>query len=156
MPGSSTAIGAGGAPSATPLLADASALVAYLAPGQAAHGDVAGFLATVRSGLATTGPAFTEAMHLMRRVRGYQGQQALWALRRSGLLEIADSDWDRSEALMNQYRDTPMDLADATLVSLAEARNQRTILTLDGDFLVYRVRRGRRHLPFRVVPNTAG
>jgi predicted nucleic acid-binding protein len=95
-------------------------------------------------------------MHLMRRVRGYQGQRALWALRRSGLLEIADSDWDRSEALMNQYRDTPMDLADATLVSLAEARNQRTILTLDGDFLVYRVRRGRRHQPFRVVPNTAG
>jgi predicted nucleic acid-binding protein len=135
------------------LLIDASALIAYLSPGQEAHAEVAGLLTTLRGGLVTTSPTFAEAMHLMHRIRGYQGQQALWALRRTGLLEIANPDWDRSEALMHQYRDTPMDLADATLVALAEARSQRTILTLDKHFLVYRVRRGRRHQPFRTVPH---
>jgi predicted nucleic acid-binding protein len=53
---------------------------------------------------------------------------------------------------MRHYRDTPMDLANATLVALAEVRGVRTILTLDRDFEVYRVRRGRRHEALRVVP----
>ena len=147
-----TAKGAGS--TTTPLLADASALVAYLVPGQEAHAEIGVFLATVRDGLVTTSPAFTEAMHLVYRLRGYEGQRALWALRRTGPLEIANPEWDRSEALMRQYRDTPMDLADATLVALAEERGDRTILTLDEHFLIYRVRRGRQHQPLRVVPNS--
>ena len=113
---------------------------------------MAGFLATVRDGLITTSPAFTEAMHLVHRLRGHEGQRALWAMRRTGPLEIANPDWDRSEALMRQYRDTPMDLADATLVALAEALGERTILTLDADFLIYRVRRGRQLQRLTVVP----
>ncbi len=40
---------------------------------------------------------------------------------------------------MERYRDTPMDLADATLVALAEARGYRRIFTLDRHFRVYRV-----------------
>ncbi len=41
---------------------------------------------------------------------------------------------------MNQYADRPMDLADATLVALAEERGDRRIFTLDADFHVYRFR----------------
>ena len=40
---------------------------------------------------------------------------------------------------MEQYRDRPMDLADATLVSAAEKTGYRQILTLDSDFLFYRI-----------------
>ena len=40
---------------------------------------------------------------------------------------------------MEQYRDTPMDLADASLVAAAEARNLTRIFTLDSDFYVYRI-----------------
>ena len=39
---------------------------------------------------------------------------------------------------MNQYADRPMDLADATLVALAEERGDRRIFTLDADFQIYR------------------
>jgi predicted nucleic acid-binding protein len=42
-------------------------------------------------------------------------------------------------ALMEQYRDRPMDLADATLVLTAEKTGYRQILTLDTDFLFYRI-----------------
>jgi uncharacterized protein len=136
----------------TPLLADAEALVAYLSPDETAHAEVVAYLTTVKAGVVTTSPVFTEAMYLLGRMRGYPGQQALWALRDTGLLEVAEPDWDRSQALMDQYRDVPMDLADATLVAMAEARSQRTILTLDNDFLMYRARRGRRHVPLRMVP----
>jgi predicted nucleic acid-binding protein len=50
---------------------------------------------------------------------------------------------------MERYRDLPMDLADATLVALAEARGVRQIFTLDREFHVYRLR-GR--AAFEVVP----
>lgn len=37
-------------------------------------------------------------------------------------------------SLMEKYRDTPMDLADASLVALAETRGLKRIFTLDSDF----------------------
>jgi predicted nucleic acid-binding protein len=43
-------------------------------------------------------------------------------------------------ALMLRYQDTPMDLADASLVACAETLNQKRIFTLDSDFYVYRFR----------------
>jgi predicted nucleic acid-binding protein len=41
--------------------------------------------------------------------------------------------------LMNKYQDVPMDLADASLVSLAERENLRLIFTLDSDFYICRI-----------------
>ena len=41
--------------------------------------------------------------------------------------------------LMNRYRDTPMDLADASLVSAAEAVGTRRVFSLDRHFHVYRI-----------------
>jgi predicted nucleic acid-binding protein len=43
------------------------------------------------------------------------------------------------ETLMRQYRDIPMDLADASLVAMAEVLNKRQIFTLDHDFYIYRL-----------------
>ncbi|HZQ86956.1 MAG TPA: hypothetical protein VFA83_19070 [Acidimicrobiales bacterium] len=51
---------------------------------------------------------------------------------------------------MRQYADRPMDLADATLVALAEELGERMIFTLDSDFLMYGFR-GRGH--FRLIPS---
>lgn len=53
--------------------------------------------------------------------------------------DIQESDYNRLLALMEQYRDRPMDLADATLVLTAEKTGYRQILTLDSDFLFYRI-----------------
>ena len=39
--------------------------------------------------------------------------------------------------LMSQYRDTPMDLADASLMATAESLFMRRIFTLDSGFLFY-------------------
>ena len=41
--------------------------------------------------------------------------------------------------LMAQYEDVPMDLADASLVALAETLNLKRIFTLDKDFYIYRI-----------------
>jgi predicted nucleic acid-binding protein len=50
---------------------------------------------------------------------------------------------------MTRYADLPMDLADATLVALAEERADRRVFTLDSDFQVYRLH-GRKR--FEIVP----
>lgn len=50
---------------------------------------------------------------------------------------------------MEQYRSTPMDLGDASLVAAAEALNVSLIFTFDSDFYVYQIG-GKK--PFDVVP----
>jgi uncharacterized protein len=89
---------------------------------------------------------------LLGRAAGWPGQDALWRMvRRRALVlaELGDELTLRSAELMGRYSDHPMDLADATLLAVAEAKGLRTIFTLDSDFMAYRLREGR-HL--QVVP----
>lgn len=54
---------------------------------------------------------------------------------------------------MDDYRDQPMDLADASLVTAAEVLRVRRIFTLDKrDFRTYRARIGHRRTAFTLVP----
>ena len=102
--------------------------------------------------MVTTWPAFTEAMYLLGRAGGWPPQAALWGMLERGMLQIAelsDAAAMRMRGLMEQYRDLPMDVADASLVALAEERGQTRIFTLDSDFQVYRLQRGR---TFTIVP----
>jgi predicted nucleic acid-binding protein len=133
-------------------LTDAGPLVALIDADEPDHERCRRALASLRTPLLTTWPAFTEAMYLLARAGGDVGRDALWALLLSGRLEIAELSADalrRASKLMSKYADLPMDLADATLVALAEERNQHLIFTLDRDFRVYRLR-GRRS--FDIVP----
>jgi len=133
-------------------LTDAGPLVALIDADEADHEACRRVLAGLRLPLVTTWPAFTEAMYLLSRAGGPAGRDALWRLTLSGRLEIADlspAGVRRSADLMVKYGDLPMDLADATLVALAEERGERRVFTLDRDFQVYRI--AGRHR-FEVVP----
>ena len=95
--------------------------------------------------MLTTWPCLTEAMYLLGRAAGAAGQEALWELLAAGLLilwEAGEDDGTRMAELMKQYRDLPMDLADASLVAAAEATGERRLFTLDGHFRVYRLKDG--------------
>ena len=57
--------------------------------------------------------------------------------------DLTVDDAPRMHALMSKYRDLPMDLADAAIVTVAEREGVRQIFTLDRrDFSVYRPRLG--------------
>jgi hypothetical protein len=80
-------------------------------------------------------------------------QSALLEMIESGVVEILPldtSDIPRIRELMRKYRDLPMDLADASLVRVAERERLRRIFTIDRrDFQIYRpLRIGR----FMVLP----
>lgn len=94
--------------------------------------------------MITTWPAFAEAMYLVGRRVGWQGQTRLWQLVQSDKLAFAQvASPLRVAELMERYRDVPMDLADGTLVALADERGFRRVFTLDGDFYVYRLENGK-------------
>ena len=134
-------------------LTDAGPLIAIIDADEPDHQACVAALEEISLPLVTTWPAFTEAMYLSARAGGIEGQRALWRLTSSGRLVVSDlsaSCVARSRRLMDQYSDRPMDLADATLVALAEEQGHRRIFTLDSDFHVYRIH-GRQR--FEVVPS---
>lgn len=133
-------------------LTDAGPLVALVDADEADHEVCRAALGQLELPLATTWPAFTEAMYLLSRAGGAAGREALWRLvltDRLGVLDLSRSAVERSAELMATYADLPMDLADATLVAVAEERGTRRVFTLDSDFQVYRLH-GRQR--FDVVP----
>ncbi|MHB8328884.1 MAG: type II toxin-antitoxin system VapC family toxin [Acidimicrobiales bacterium] len=133
-------------------LADAGPLIAIIDADEPDHASCVDALDRLTLPLITTWPAFTEAMYLLARAGGIRAQQALWRLVSTDRLVVADlspSAVDRSARLMDQYADRPMDLADATLVALADERCDRQIFTLDADFQIYRFR-GRQR--FETIP----
>lgn len=133
-------------------LTDAGPLIALIDADEPDHVRCRDVLDEVRLPLLTTWPAFTEAMHLLGRAGGWKAQQALWRLvSREDLLvdPLSPDAIARAAHLMETYADQPMDLADATLVALAEERGITRVFTLDADFQIYKLK-GRRH--FDVVP----
>ena len=102
--------------------------------------------------MRTTWPCLTEAMHILGTVGGYRYQAGLWRFIEDGKLEIHDltrSEIERMDTLMKKYQDTPMDLADASLVAVAESLHCQQIFTIDSDFHIYRLSDGS---VFEVIP----
>jgi hypothetical protein len=69
-----------------------------------------------------------------------------------GVLTVDDREQPlrcRAAEFMDVYADRPMDLADATLVALAEEQSHRKVFSLDSAFHFYRIGRRQR---FDVVP----
>lgn len=99
-------------------------------------------LARLREGLVTTWPVVTETTHLIATQLGTQALLSWVASARAGAFQIFELNaghWARLEALMKHYADLPMDLADASLVLLAEEQNDGRILSTDRrDFRTYR------------------
>lgn len=102
-------------------------------------------LLTLPMPLVTTLPCLTEAMYMCGRTDGWFMQRYIVRLVREGTLRISQSseaEVSRALDLMDKYQDRPMDLADASLVALAEARGYQRIFSIDSDFYVYRLADG--------------
>ena len=119
-------------------LTDTGPLVALLSKRDAHHARCVDMMPQLSLPLITTWPCLSEAMHLLGRQGGHGFQDKLWAYLDAGVLELHLTD-ETERAQMRQYRDTPMDLADASLVAAAAALQMRRVFTLDSDFYIYRM-----------------
>jgi len=135
------------------ILVDTGPLVALFDPRDARHDRCVATLKSIREPLRTTVPILTEVFDMLGsdsigadRVRDFvvHGGLSVWFFNDNWLA--------RAFELMEQYRDQPMDLADASLVAAAESLGTRKVFTIDRrDFAAYRVRRGHRGYPFDVI-----
>lgn len=129
-------------------LVDSGALVALLDQRDRWHDRCLESAKGLPLPLGTTTAALTELFHLLPP----HAASDAWRFLRSGsvvVLPIGPEDLPDIEALMDRYRDRPMDFADATLVHAARREGLQTILTVDDDFLVYRIH-GKKQ--FQVLP----
>lgn len=135
------------------ILVDTGPLIALFDPQDEQHGRCRKTLKQIREPIYTTTPVLTEAFHILGpasigsdRLRDFLecGGLLVWFLDRTWLT--------RALELMELYADHPMDLADASLITAAEALGARRVFTIDRkDFETYRVRRGHRHYPVEIV-----
>jgi predicted nucleic acid-binding protein len=91
-------------------------------------------------------------MYFLEGLGGWKSQKTLWEFLQRHGVELHTPNAvgvARIEDIMEKYSDTPMDLADASLVATAETRRLRQIFTLDADFRVYRAQDKE---PFEVIP----
>ena len=128
------------------LLVDTGPLVANINPSDPYHTACAARMQTLEGEpMVTTWQCFTEAMHFLGRTGVFTLQQRLWDMRRGGLLAIHltdDQEAGRMELLMRQYQDSPMDLADASLVAAAESLSLRRVFTVDRGFFYFQLSDG--------------
>jgi predicted nucleic acid-binding protein len=126
------------------ILCDAGPLIALQDEDDPHHQECVSALAGLPAvPLLTTWPCLAEAMYLLGKIGGHRAQDNLWALVESGALVIHFSSYaeaQRMRWLMREYCDLPMDLADASLVAVAETLNESRIFTLDSHFRAYRIR----------------
>jgi len=131
-------------------LLDTGPLVSFLASGLEHHAWAVEQWKEMRPPLLTCEPVLTEAAFLLKREG--RDTDALFALLERGVIRIAIG-IEREQAdlrtLMRRYRNRPMSLADACLVRLSEIHRSAEVLTLDGDFRIYR-RHGNNVIPVRM------
>lgn len=126
---------------------DSGPLLALFDRDDAHHARVASFLkANPRLRLSTTWPVLTETCALLASRVGKQAEADFLDWIDRGGLSLADQGvaaFSRIRALVAKYRDLPFDFADASVAVLAETGGLTQVLTLDGDFEIYRDARGK-------------
>jgi len=91
-------------------------------------------------------------MYLALAEGGWFLQEQLWQYPRRGMLQLytpSQEEEGRMYELMQKYRDRPMDMGDASLVTMAETLHLTQIFTIDSDFYFYTLN-GK--TPFEVIP----
>ena len=96
----------------------------------------------IQEPMITTFPVITETCYFLAATVSHTAQSNFLKSFVLGAFQIFDLETthiDRMITLMEKYADLPMDMADASLVVLAEQLNSGRILTVDRrDFSVYR------------------
>lgn len=135
------------------ILLDTGPIVALFDPADDSHRPCAEVLESIAEPLGTTTPVLTEAFHML--CPGSIGAENLIHFIADGGLAVWFLDpatLDRAFELMRKYADHPMDLADASLVAMAEAENLHKVFTIDRrDFAAYRIKRGHRSRAFDLI-----
>jgi uncharacterized protein len=124
------------------LMVDTGYLVALLDRKDGHHRLAAQFADTQRQGWITTWPVVTETMYFLMERVSVEAAILLLDDVKAGAIRVWDipmAQIEPAQRMMRRYKSLPMDLADASLILLAEHLGHGRILTTDQrDFGTYR------------------
>jgi len=125
-------------------LIDAGPIIALFDNSDQYHNRVLSFIKEYRGRLTTTWPVLTEVCYMLDFSRKTQLDFLDWIM--AGGLDIYNiQKWQIGgiKEWFDRYSDLPADLADCTLMEVAETENIDSIITLDRDFSVYKLNNGK-------------
>ncbi len=129
----------------SPVLLDTGVIVALLDRDERHHGACVAAVRDLAESLVTCEAVIAESCYLLRTIRGAPDRVLENVERGTFRIPVhLDASIKGVRTLMRRYASVPMSLADACLVEIAGILKTGRILTLDGDFNVYRWRRTRR------------
>jgi uncharacterized protein len=127
------------------IVVDAGPLIALFKPSDRYHQAALAFVARTESTTLVTNLLVVGEVAAM--LRGNHGDLVSclgWVLENLEIDAAAGEDLPRALEIVEKYRDLPADLADASLVALCERRGTRLVASVDRDFEVYRMGRGKK------------
>jgi hypothetical protein len=121
------------------ILIDSGPLIALFDKSDKYHVSIVKFLKENKDELVTSFASITETLYLLDFNVNAQLDFLEWVFKGAVLIEnIANKDFAIIRTFMNKYKDLPIDFADACLILLSEKLKINRIITIDGDFNIYR------------------
>ncbi|NBK99277.1 MAG: PIN domain-containing protein [Erysipelotrichia bacterium] len=118
---------------------DSGPLIALFDKSDRYHESVLAFIKTFQGRLITSWAVLTEVSHMLDFNLNVQIDFLKWIeLGGVSVYEISQREISAIRTMMEKYNDIPMDLADGTLMYIANQENIRTIVSIDSDFDIYR------------------
>ena len=123
------------------IIVDAGPLIALFDNDDKYHNSVIKFLKTFNGQLITTWPVITEVTHLLSFNVNVQIDFLEWLKREAvTIINLENIHLGRIIQLSKKYSDVPMDLADSSLIAIAELRNITDIITIYSDYYIYKTK----------------
>jgi len=125
------------------VLIDAGPMIALFDNSDQHHEKVLSFMKQYNGKLISTWPVLTEVCYMLDFSRETQLDFINWII--EGGVDIHNLEqWQLAgiREMFEKYADLPPDLADCTLMEVANAEGLNSIITLDRDFSVYKLDNG--------------
>ena len=123
------------------IIVDAGPLIALFDKDDKYHNSVLKFLKTFDGQLITSWPVITEVTHLLSFNVNVQIDFLEWLKREAvAIINLENIHLERIIQLSKKYSDVPMDLADSSLIVIAELTNITDIITIDSDYYIYKTK----------------
>jgi predicted nucleic acid-binding protein len=124
------------------ILIDAGPLIALFDKDDNYHDDAIRYFQKFSGKLVSTWPVLTEVLHMLDFNVRTQISFLMW-IQRGGveIHEASSNHMQRIIELTEKYNNVPMDLADASLIVIAEELGIRDIISIDSDYYIYRTMR---------------
>lgn len=135
------------------MLIDTSAMIALISDKDQSHSQAIAIMASLPQGtFITTTFCFTEAANHLSYDYGTHQLQKLLQMESDNTIAVCHPTPDKMRRIQDltlKYNDTPMSLADASLIAAAESLQAHHIFTFDSDFEIYRINNTQ---PVEIIP----